>query len=77
MADINDIEAVAVIDGGKIDVRTVSPTSRAAKVNFLVVERLIMIFAWTTDDEIDELWMKHRGEAYVARIGISMALPQF
>jgi len=51
----------AVIDGGKINVCTVSDTRRAAIVNWLIVQKCVMVLASTTDEEIERLWWENRG----------------
>ena len=68
-------EGYAVILGDEIDVRTVSPTRRAAIVNWLVVNRRVPILNSTTDEQIEQLWNKHGGDATVAAVEINRALP--
>lgn len=45
----------AVVVDGKVDIRTVSPTVRAAKVNAMFLSG-IPIFASTSDATIEEMW---------------------
>lgn len=45
----------AVIKHGLIDMKTVADTRRAAIVNWLYLEGT-MVYRWTTDDEIDDMW---------------------
>lgn len=45
----------AVVLDGKIDIRTVSPTVRAAKVNAMYLDG-IPLYASTTDATIEEMW---------------------
>ena len=68
-------EAFAVIANGKIDVRTVSDTRRAAIVNWLVVDRGCPILRTDTDEQIEQLWEQEQGEASVAAVEINRALP--
>lgn len=49
-------EAWAIVHKGTIDIRTVSPTRRAAIVNWLVVERGYLITNAHTDEQIEMLW---------------------
>lgn len=67
--------AFAVIVGEKIDVRTVSDTRRAAIVNWLVVDRSCLILRTDTDEQIEHLWEQEGGDASVAAVEISRALP--
>lgn len=55
--------AWAVINSfnGEINVRSISPTRRAAIVNWLVVEEQLPIMALHSDEEIEEIW-KHFGK---------------
>lgn len=46
----------AVVDGERLDVRTVSPTRRAAIVNWLVTTAQENVYAWETDERIDARW---------------------
>ena len=47
----------AVIDAaGKIFVKTVSDTRRAAIINYLMVEKQVSITALHTDEDIESLW---------------------
>lgn len=49
----------AIIEGGKIDLRTVGPTRRAATVNFLVAARAVPVYNHFRDEMIEELWNAH------------------
>ena len=53
----------AIIEDIGIDVRSVSPTRRAAIVNWLVTRAGIMIYSTTTDKQIEECWTAHCGDA--------------
>lgn len=46
----------AIVDGDRIDVRTVGPTHRAAIVNWLVTTAQENVYAWETDERIDARW---------------------
>lgn len=46
----------AIVEGGVIDVRTVSQTQRAAKINWLVVSCNQTILAIMSDEDIEEFW---------------------
>jgi hypothetical protein len=48
----------AIRDAGEIDVRTVSPTPRAAKVNWLVTGFNARITNATTDEQIEAAWLQ-------------------
>ncbi len=60
----------AIIEGGEIDVRTVSPTRRAAIVNWLVIHRSKMIYAAATDEEIEKLWELYGGAVTLREVEI-------
>jgi hypothetical protein len=49
----------AVCKGGRIDIRTVSETRRAAVVNWLLVGAAVPVNANCSDGEIERLWMQH------------------
>jgi hypothetical protein len=70
MGDIPAAEGYAIVEDGKIDVRTVSPTRRAAIVNFLVVSRGAFITNAMTDDIIDSIWRDRANGAYVIGVDI-------
>lgn len=59
----------AVIDGHEIDVRTVSPTRRAAIVNWLVLSGKMML-AHFSDESIEMIWRDNRGSAQVSEVTI-------
>lgn len=70
-------KAFAVVADEKINVRTVSDTRRAAIVNWLVVDCNCLILRTDTDEQIEHLWEQERGNASVAAVEISQALPAF
>ena len=52
-----EAEGWAVIDGqGVLNVRTVSPTRRAAIVNWLLTDKGLMAFDVATDEQIERQW---------------------
>lgn len=50
-------------ENGTINVRTVSPTRRAAIVNWLCTERGMLATHIATDSSIEAAWVHHRGDA--------------
>ncbi len=68
-------KAYAVVSDDKINVLTVSDTRRAAIVNWLVVDRGCLILRTDTDEQIEHLWEQEQGDASVAAVEISRALP--
>lgn len=54
------VDGYAVVVGGQISARTVSPSRRAAIVNYLVVHARLLITSRTTDTEIDWMWQQRR-----------------
>ena len=67
----------AVAEHDKILVKTVSPTRRAAIVNFLVVERSMAILNHHSDHDIERWWTKYGGRAEVIEVDIvrKVAMP--
>ena len=61
----------AVIEYGEINVRSISPTRRAAIVNWLCTEASAVLSNAATDIEIEELWATKRGTAVVGKVMIS------
>lgn len=64
----------AVIECTGIDVRSISPTRRAAIVNWLVTRRGVGIYHTTTDDQIEGMWTAERGDADVKPVKIRASL---
>lgn len=59
----------AVINAaGEVDIRTVSPTRRAAIVNWLFLVAEVFISTQHTDDKIHQIWVERRGEFDVVRV---------
>lgn len=48
----------AIANSGEIDIRTVSGTRRAAIVNWLVAQAGVMVFAYWTDERIEDAWVQ-------------------
>lgn len=65
-------EAYAIARNNEIDVRTVSPTERAAKINWLVVHCGYPVFNSTPDEHIDAAWLAfsvhHKSECLTVTI---------
>lgn len=57
---------------GEIDMRTVSPTRRAAIVNWLFTYAEMYICVSDTDDDINQIWVERRGEFDVVRVVVSL-----
>jgi hypothetical protein len=70
-------EGYAIKQHGEIDVRTVSPTERAAKVNWLVVDRNMLITNSARDDQIERAWehLHKEGFAECVRVKIEEIQP--
>jgi hypothetical protein len=58
----------AVIADGEINVKTVSPTRRAAIVNWLTVDLGFLIHNHHTDEQIESAWEYGRPEKRGARV---------
>lgn len=67
---VERVQGFAVVFNDVIDVRTVSETRRAAIVNWLVVASGCMIYNRTTDQQIEWLWEKNKGHAFVKGVTI-------
>lgn len=61
----------AIVERGVISVRSVSPTRRAAIVNFLIVSRTITVHNGMSDEFIEQLWNKHRHDAEPLEVTIT------
>jgi hypothetical protein len=70
MGDIPAAEGYAIVEDGKIDVRTVSPTRRTAIINFLVVSRHCIIRNDHSDEYIERVWVACAHGAYVIGVDI-------
>ncbi len=60
----------AATERGEIAVDTVSPTRRAAIVNWLVTRKKELILADTTDAQTEAPWFKYYGERDVKEVTI-------
>jgi hypothetical protein len=61
-------EGWAIIESTGIDVRSISPTRRAAIVNWLVVRRNIYITTSWDDARIEHIWQSLKGEAEAVEV---------
>lgn len=66
-------EAYAAVENGEVVVNSISDTRRAAMVNFLIVRRHIMVSNFTTTEEIVDLFTKHRRNAVIRSINVTVA----
>ena len=62
----------AIVHNGEVIVKTISPTERAAKVNWLVVEFGLAVTRWATDRSIENAWLNHKGSAECRRVQIEV-----
>ncbi len=74
---VKTVEGFAVVQNTVIDIKTVSPTRRAAIVNWIVTRKGAMIYQQTTDEEIEDLWERHRGDACVMQVDVCLSMPLF
>jgi hypothetical protein len=58
----------AIIECVGIDVRSISPTRRAAIVNWLVVRRNVYITTSWDDARIEHIWQSLKGEAEAVEV---------
>lgn len=65
--------AYAIVDRGAAIINTISDTPRAAKVNWLVVERGIVVRKYATDRSIENAWQNEKGSAECRRVKIEVA----
>ena len=71
MVTIPNAYCYAVILNNEIDLKTVSPTRRAAIVNWLVVNMLCPIYTTTTDAQVEQMWSDLASGAFVADVMVS------
>ena len=62
MSELEPTMAWAVVVDDAIDVATISPTERAAKINYLCT-RGVMVLAHAQNKQIEQTWEKHKGKA--------------
>lgn len=63
----------AVVDvNSEIDARTVSPTRRAAIVNWLTVSCRLFITTRHTDDDIENIWNNYKGSVEVYQVTVKL-----
>lgn len=60
----------AVCIGNTVLVKTVSPTRRAALVNWIVTELKMSVFDTWPDDHIDTLFERQKGSAEIRQVEI-------
>jgi hypothetical protein len=65
------VEGFAVVNAGQIDVRTVSPTQRAAQVNWLFTHGF-PVFNYETDEQIEAHWKRRKGAAEIVAVTIEV-----
>jgi hypothetical protein len=53
----------AIIEDGVIDVRTVAPTERAAKINWMLASKSIMTLDQARNADIEAVWLRVKGAA--------------
>ena len=64
------VKGFAVVHEGAIDIRTVSDTSSAAKINWLVCYGW-MVLAKETDETIHQKFEQYRGISYVTPVEVA------
>jgi hypothetical protein len=64
-------EAWAVVEGGKINIRSVSPTRRAAIVNWLCTEVKMLALNTATDVDIERVWEANKGSAEATKVVVA------
>ncbi len=63
-------EGFGVVDDDGLDLRTVSPTERAAKINWLVTRAARRISSSTTDEQIETMWAEECRNALVRPVRV-------
>jgi hypothetical protein len=67
------VEGYAIVQNNQIEVRTVSPTQRAAKVNWLCTHGWVC-FNHESDEQIDAHWNRRKGKAELVAVKIEVSL---
>lgn len=57
---LHSTHGFAVMDDGEINIRTVCDTERGAIVNWLVVERGLLVLEANSDYDIQRMWTSQR-----------------
>lgn len=63
----------AVVQDGTLEMNSIYSTRRGAIVNFLVFGLGIHIYGGMTDEEIEQIWDRNRGEAAVYPVTITVS----
>lgn len=63
----------AVVERGEVNIRTVSDTRRAAIVNWLVVDRRVLVTTAMADHQIERLWQDMAGLAECMTVEVRVA----
>lgn len=72
---VEKAEGWAVVSKGKILVKTISDTRRAAIVNWLVTEARVLVLATWTDEDIENNWHQaNRGDTQTICTTVSIEL---
>lgn len=72
---VEKAEGWAVVSKGKILVKTISDTRRAAIVNWMVTERSVLVRASWDDDTIERIWHEsNRGDTQTICTTVSIEL---
>jgi hypothetical protein len=71
---MSETKGWAVIKNDHIYVKTVSDTRRAAIINWLVTEKQVIVKAYNTDADIEDMW-RHFGQ-YVDCRPVTISLTQ-
>lgn len=66
--------AWAVIEGGQINVRSISDTERAAKINFLCIDRGMLATIFANDGIIERAWNELRRGAVCQQVSVSLTV---
>ncbi len=66
-------EGFAIAVGDVIEVRTVSPTERAAKINWLVVARAVPVGDDWSNEVIEKVWKHYTTETDIQCIAVTIA----
>lgn len=66
-------EAWAVVLNREVNVRTVSPTRQAAIINWLVTDKHLMVLKGDTDETIESVWLRMRGDHEARQVLITLA----
>lgn len=70
-----DARGWAVVAGdGKVFVKTISDTRRAAIVNYLCVEHRVLLTSLHGDEDIEELWAHYGSLVFVREVVITINL---